>query len=296
MTVLSAAIVGLASSHPERLAILLSRRGVRIATVWDQDRERAAALAQRCDSTSITDWHDTPLAVDVIILGDALDEKIDHIVHFTSAGVPVYICKPAVGTPGAADRLLTSLAPEAPAFSLSPLYFAPAVTHLADETARLGDVSGASLVLEHNGHGYLSGRGAWQSDASRGGGSLVHTGLHGLDMLQRILGQAPRPHAVVSSSSKKPEEFATLASCGAIAITTLILTRSNREQYRLALFGSSDCAEAVLSLYTDTNVNRTFGYDGLTQAIIDLARGDRPPVPLLDTLESLAVWTRMTGP
>ena len=181
-----------------------SLAGIRVSAVCDFDRGRAERAAAACGARAVLGAGDlfADSAIEAVIIALPNDAHHGSAMEALAAGKHVFCEKPL--TTSAADSLaLAEKARETGrVFQMGYMKrFNPAFAAVKARLEQIAPVTTASLRLTVSGDPKLEGGpgtpGSWHSDIQRsGGGFLVHSGSHLLDLMMFYFG---RPEAVWGS-------------------------------------------------------------------------------------------------
>jgi predicted dehydrogenase len=198
------ALLGAAHIHLKDLArVVRSYPGVRVASVWDHEPDRAKRWAARLDARPCLD-------LDAALAGRALRGAL--VYSETSRHVPLVAAAARrdlatfVEKPLAAGRAEVVAVSEAVARTRRPfstgffLRYADAFVRLRDmvRTDELGQVLGAAISVTHGGarEGWFGGEHAWMREPAEGGGGFFDLVVHGIDLVGWVLGAIAHVGAV----------------------------------------------------------------------------------------------------
>lgn len=220
-----------AHDHARAVASLRAAgRDVRIELVVDPVTARAAGLAgefgvPHCGAPDLLGQVDVD-AADVCAPTDA---HVALAETCAGLGLPTLIEKPLAPTLAGADRILDAFATAGvPLFPGHSTRFDPVARHL-HSVASDGALGEVGLVAIHHAQGYAWADGwrAWQHDAVRSGGRIVHLGIHDLDLACWLVGAAPvqvaaigRPQAPGRAGSWASYSLQATFANGALALVT----------------------------------------------------------------------------
>jgi len=288
------AIAGLASSHPFTDARILAEHAELV--VYDDEPGRIARFR---------DEH--PDAAVVPDLAAALDLRPDGVVltvptrrlapaldRVLARDLPCFVNKPAAATWEQLTALEQAVArsPER-VLSSSVLRFAPDFTKFQIDPA---DVLSARVTVRHDVRQWSNGHNPWQDDPAEGGGMLVTMGVHGIELLVALLGNAVETVAATASvrryTSLASEDTASLLLRWDSGITGAVtfLGATASESYEVVLHCVDRDERVVLSAGTDPQTS--LGYHGTLGAFLSMVDGAPSPVPWAETRAVLSALVR----
>lgn len=290
------AVVGLATSHPFTDAYVLRALERVELVVVEPDDARAERYLRENDATRVVSVEAAVAAgVDVATVTTRPDATASSVRALLSAGVPVFCNKPAVVTAAQLDALdeAVDVAPDR-FFTGSVLRLAPRVRELAELVAT-GDSPPllARATVHHDIGGYLEPERRWQDDPAVGGGTLLSLGLHGIEMLDTVLGPGLAP---VGGTSAALHHTSTLSEdCGLMllrapsgaAAAIEVIGAATEEQYAVEVHTASTTLRAVVPdpAVCAAEPGRDgrwaqlteLGYVDTMRAVLALAGGAAPP-------------------
>ncbi len=198
MTAFNVCLIGsgiISKAHAE--AARASRR-VRVAAVADPDLVRAGALGRETGAPafpSLAELLRSPVSreLDGAVICTPPSVRIDLVEEALAAGLAVLVEKPLAHTLADAERL-ASIATAAPDDAATRLAFCHRFTPAIVEMKRRADAGELGELVRFENtfacwHPTMQTR--WMSDpAHSGGGSLIDTGSHGLDLFHFLVGPA----------------------------------------------------------------------------------------------------------
>ncbi|MGH8793778.1 MAG: Gfo/Idh/MocA family protein, partial [Stackebrandtia sp.] len=206
---------GLAHSHPFTDAATARAQGVEDVVAWSDDPTRLEAFRRDCDCLAV-DSLPALLArrPDAVVATLRPAEVAGVVAAVLDAGVPCFANKVVAATPAQLEALDKAVrGREDRFFTASVLRFAPAVRALAAELESAVPVL-ARAVVRHDISMFLRPERRWQDDPAVGGGTLVSVGLHGVELLDAVLGEgvqaAAAERAVRAVRDTRSEDAAAL--------------------------------------------------------------------------------------
>jgi predicted dehydrogenase len=288
------AIAGLASSHPFTDARILGERAELV--VYDDEPARMQRfLAEHPHASAVPEIADLLAArPDGVVLTVPTPQAAPALAEFLDRDLPCFVNKPAAATTAQLEAidLAVSRAPHR-VLSTSVLRFAPALSSLAWER---GEVLAASAVIRHDVSRWAKGHNPWQDDPAVGGGMLVTMGVHGIELLVRLLG--PDIHLVSAAAATRrytslaSEDTAVLAlrwDDGLPASVTFVGV-TDRESYEVTVHTTEGEQRVVLSGGVEPEV--ALGYRGTLDAFLSMVDGAPSPVPWRETHAVLSALVR----
>lgn len=195
MTSRSVAIAGsgrIAASHIDAVRAA----GGRVGYVVGSDLARASALAERAGgaigTTELMRALDDRSVIGVIVCGQSLSHGA-VATRAAGAGKHVLVEKPPGLTVEELDAAAAAAATAGVTYMVAQVVrFHPVVARILQEVAA-GAIGRARLLNAtwHAGYVWPGGWRAWQLDARRSGGILVHNGMHGIDLAIALIGSRP---------------------------------------------------------------------------------------------------------
>lgn len=183
----------IARDHVQALAHI---PGGRIVHVVDRHPERAQALARLAgDATWSTDAAsllENP-DIDAVDICTSPDSHAALTIAAAEHGKAIHLEKPVALSLEEVDRMLEAVSRQGVPFLLGQTArFQP--VHLELASAVQAGVIGQARAVHitwYAGHIWPGGWRAWQLDAARCGGHLVHNGIHAIDLAVWLLGDRP---------------------------------------------------------------------------------------------------------
>lgn len=262
------------SSHAETYIALLNAPGsplaarARVVHLWDRDPARAEAKAMHGVRIAGS-LEDAITGVDVVMVcGRWGDEHHAVAAEACRAALPLYIDKPLTNSfAEAADLAARARAAGIPAFSCSPLRYAPQTVAFRERSVALGPFRS----------GYAAGLAEWPEFGPRG--RRIHFyGVHAAELLHATFGPGVDAVRVASASSS---DLVTVRYRDG-RLVALHLLRGGEELYEIGYFGEAGCASASVPADHDC-------YLGTMQAILRMAETGIAPIPLDYAVEIVAL-------
>lgn len=185
----------------------LQSEGVGVASVWDKDRAKAAALGER-HAVGVADSLETLLdGSDAVAICSATSEHVGFVREASRRGLPI-LCEKPLGATGDDCLEIARIVEKSgvPFMQSFPKRFDP-INHeikalLADRA--LGTVT-LCRVRHGHGHGFEEDfRKSWFVNAAlSGGGTLLDEGVHAADFLRWMFGEPKSVSAAISSAALK---------------------------------------------------------------------------------------------
>jgi len=189
-------IIGAGAIARDHVQAFAAIPGVEVAHVVDRHPDRAEALARLAGEAT---WSTDPNtlfanhAVDAIDICTSPDSHADLTITAAEHGKAIHLEKPVALSLAEVDRMLEAVARHGVSFFVGQTArFQPVHLELASaiEAGAIGRVR-ALHVTWYAGHIWPGGWRAWQLDAERCGGHLVHNGIHAIDLATWLLGGTP---------------------------------------------------------------------------------------------------------
>lgn len=203
---ISIAIIGAGIIAESHVSAALASGRVKVVAVVEPVQDRRLALAQRAGAVPFADFHallkdpDTRAGVDAAVICTPPSIRRELVEAALSAGLPVLVEKPLAHCVMDAQSLvdLASRHSDTPAAVAFCHRFTPAIREMKRMIDR-GDLG--TLVRFENifacWHPTMQNH--WMSDPSQsGGGSLLDTGCHGLDIFHYLVGASQTDAAILS--------------------------------------------------------------------------------------------------
>jgi len=189
-------LVGAGAIAREHAQALAGIRGARITHVVDRHPDRARALAQSIGNAT---WGTDPALmfadpdIDAVDICTSPDSHADLTIIAAGHGKAIHLEKPVALNMNEVDRMLAAVQSAGVSFLVGQTTrFQP--VHLEMAAAIAADQIGKPRMLHasfYAGHLWPGGWRAWQLDAARCGGHLVHNGIHMIDLAVWLIGGAP---------------------------------------------------------------------------------------------------------
>lgn len=189
-------LVGAGAIAREHVQALAGVPGARITHVVDRHPERASALARLIGDAS---WSTDPASIftdpdiDAVDICTSPDSHADLTVTAAGYGKAIHLEKPVALHVDDVDRMLAAVESAGVSFLVGQTTrFQP--VHMEMSAAIEAGQIGKPRMLHasfYAGHLWPGGWRAWQLDAARCGGHLVHNGIHMIDLAVWLLGDAP---------------------------------------------------------------------------------------------------------
>ncbi len=189
-------IIGAGAIARDHVQALNAIPGVHIAHVVDRHPERAEALARLAgDATWSTDPDTlfTDPAIDAVDICTSPDSHAQFTIAAAGHGKAIHLEKPVALSLAEVDRMLEAVARHGVSFFVGqttrfqPVHLELAAAIEAGAIGRVRAIHGSWYA----GHIWPGGWRAWQLDAARCGGHLVHNGIHAIDLAVWLLGGTP---------------------------------------------------------------------------------------------------------
>lgn len=206
MSEIGLAIIGAGIIADAHLAAAAASQRVKIVAVVEPVQERRHLLALRAGAQPFADLdallqdHDARAAVDAVLICTPPSIRRELVEAALNAGLPVMVEKPLAHCVGDAQQLvrLAERYPNTPTAVAFCHRFTPAIREMKRRIDR-GDLG--TLVRFENVFAcwHPTMQTHWMSDPSKsGGGSLLDTGCHGLDIFHYLVGASQTDAAILS--------------------------------------------------------------------------------------------------
>lgn len=296
-------LIGL-GRHGRRYADHLARGdvpGATLAGFWRRDTARAAEDARVLGVPALPDPRAVLAGSDAVVIVVPAAEHVPLACAAAEAGVPVLLEKPLARTAAEGATIVEAFEARSVRLMVAhTLRFDPLTLALREHLTREGGLRGFDLEQR------LEPRGlAWEHDpALAGGGVLIQTGIHGLDVLGSITGQ---PLSLVAAHldhllGHATEDQATVrVRAGDVAgeLRTSKIGGSRHHRYALYLDGSGVEADYIARTLTvvrgrtreTTPVPEIPTVAAVASAFVAWLEGARPdcPVPPREALEAVRI-------
>lgn len=269
------AFAGVAHSHAFSDARNLRARGAEIIGMWDVDDP--ARATQFCAEFEVPMVHDRQMlfeAADLAVV-TVRTPRAAELAQAAASCTPAFFNKTVAASPGAYAQW--AAVGGMPRFTSSVLRFAPKVVALAEQ------ISGEQLQMldvrvNHSIAALLGPPRSWQDELTGAGGTLVNFGVHAWEMVDVLL---PGAHADVLEGSASRGGLPTAseahgdlrARIGAVELRVSVSGIGATDVY--AVRAMTDRGERAVELAPDA---AELGYHGAADAMLELARGGKPPV------------------
>ncbi len=284
--------------------------GVEVAHVVDRHPERAEALARVAgDATSGTDF-EAMLADDSIDAVDICTSPDSHAaltIAAADAGKAIHLEKPVALHLREVDSMLDAVERAGVPFMVGQTTrFQPVHLELADAIAS-GTVGApkAFHATFYAGHLWPGGWRAWQLDAARCGGHIVHNGIHAIDLATWLMGSTPvrvfaRAITTFAPGMQTPDTFhVTLRfDNGAIALLEWSYALHKRGDFlrRVAVFGEKGTlhhsTQGEIDLHSDAtnpvSIATLGAFNNQMRHFVDVLNGADPIVTPAEVWASFA--------
>jgi predicted dehydrogenase len=271
------ALAGLATSHPFTDARTLTRYAD--LAVWEPDPERLDRFRAEHPEAEIVPDLSELLATrpDGIVLTVPTPEVAAALEPILATGRPCFVNKPAAATRSQLESLEAVVAPYADrVLSSSVLRFSPP---FVGRSLDRGDVLAVRATVRHDVGLWASGYNRWQDDPSRGGGTLVTMGIHGVELLVALLG--PDVRLVGAAGAVRHHHGLTSEDTGVLALrwsdgllgTVEVLGVSEAESYTVTVHTARGSEDIVI-----TGDEEQLGYRGTIDAFLAMVNGEPSPV------------------
>ena len=194
----------------------------RLAGFTRRDAERAAKAAQELGAPAYHDYRDLIAASDVDALVIVVPPALHPEIMRTAAerGKPVLLEKPAALHLDDGRRIRESVrASGLPVMVAQTMRYNETVTAIRNEMPRIGRVHSIRISQR-----FEPSPTSWIYDPSAGGGTMLHTGVHGFDLLRFLTGlEAIRVCAEIGTAGRGPFEdnFSCVVQLSENAIGTI---------------------------------------------------------------------------
>ena len=288
--------------------------GARLVAVADSRYSSAAAFADTwsCDAVDTSAALCCRDDVDLVAICSPSGLHAAHAIEALEAGRHVLVEKPVAITATQLDALEATLAarPQQRLAVISQLRFSPAFEAVQSALAagRFGTLLLATLEMPYYRRPayYASGswRGSWALD---GGGALMNQGIHGIDLLLALMGDARWVDGVAATRLHAIEVEDTAAACigftdGALGVLTASTATAPGAPRRLSLRGSAgyvvleeerivdyaltDGAEDAFAALVDAQTEREGAHSSHEPMAFERSGHRRQYIDLLDAIRS----------
>lgn len=168
-----------------------------LSCVWDVDRARGAAFAERHGVPFVEDRQEAVEQSDAVIITSENRKHVDNARAAADAGKPILCEKPLVTTEAEAEEM-QQIASQTLVMTAFPCRFSPAYRRLKARVES-GDI-GRVLAIDATNHGSCPFGWFVEEDKSGGGAMMDHT-VHVADLLRDLLGEDPA--SVYAQTSNK---------------------------------------------------------------------------------------------
>ncbi len=182
------------SGMPRRFASCMSENYERLelAMAWDEDKQNCAEFQKEYQ---LEKQAETPEEVadnvQLIIMDVKTRDTAKYACEVLKRGVPLYISKPLANNLENTSKILEcAKMTETPLLSTSAMRYDDAVQQAARlvREQKLGSIQLAFIALHHTVNSYLTPESEWHVSFDNTGGPLVYLGVHGVDILDEIIG------------------------------------------------------------------------------------------------------------
>lgn len=189
-------IIGAGAIARDHIQAFASIPGVEVAHVTDRHPERAEALARMAGDATWGTGIDALLAdpsIDAVDICTSPDSHAQITIAAAEAGKAIHLEKPVALHVSEVDPILDAVERAGVPFMVGQTTrFQP--VHLEIAEAIASGTVGAPRMLHasfYAGHLWPGGWRAWQLDAERCGGHLVHNGIHAVDLAVWLMKSTP---------------------------------------------------------------------------------------------------------
>ena len=240
--------------------------GARIATVWDDDVDAAAELANVFSIPRVAkSMEDVATDVDGVIVVDDLTMTHQRRARFfVENGLATFVDKPLSSSPREAEELL-GLAERVGTLimSTSALRYARETTEAREQIEAAGRLRLATAVCQ----------GQYMGDDA-----VIHYGIHPLELAYSVLGSGAESVQNVGDGADHVIKIRYRDG----RILVLMVFADIAQTFRLALYGEH---EAVTVVVEDWD----FFYASMLKTFVKMIREQTLPIPLPETLEIIRV-------
>ena len=163
-----------------------------LSAAWDED---GGACKEFRDAFNIKDHADSPGAVvarcEAVIMDLKSRDTAAIAPEILRQGVPLYISKPLANNLDNGLKVLRAAREtRAPLLCTSTMRYEEATQEAARKvrSGELGDIHLAFIAFHHSVNQYLTLESDWHVSLEGGGGPLFYLGVHGVDILDEIIG------------------------------------------------------------------------------------------------------------
>lgn len=283
------AIVGLDTSHPFTQAAFLAQAGASFV-VADENAERRARFLERFDGQEAASPQDLRGHRPDLAIVSARPAHLPRIAEtLLGARIPVFAHKPAAGTRDHLRALDAAVSAHATPFSTgSVLRFAPAFTELRERCASTPPLA-FSAAARHDISLFEPPAQRWQDDPDEGGGTIMTMGVHALDAISAVAGDAVGELADATALSStvarewsRSEDNAALSVAWADGrLASVHILGIGEQWYRVTAHTPEGSLSAAVG--GPAAPVEDFGYAEASDAAMEMARTGRPMVPWIQS-------------
>ncbi|WAH35582.1 Gfo/Idh/MocA family protein [Alicyclobacillus dauci] len=298
-TVRKVGLVGLALSHPFTFAEILQRTSDVELHFWDSCPERMKAFDDQFPNavahTDFAELLETGLSGVMICTESHLHHQFS--IPFIRRNIPTFIDKCMTVDSRSLSELQEAVNADSLVFSSSILRFSPVFRRQADRTQQVdrSHILHAQASVFHSIEGYLKPANAWQDDPTRGGGTLVNMGVHGLELMFLNFGSDVR--RVFAQSTKRvfdqsqSEDFGLihLAYADGLICTIQLVGASHVHGYGMIVITREGTDSVWIPSVDAESPLEEYGYVGCVDEFRRMTDGIAPAVSFADTVRAVEV-------
>ncbi len=167
-------------------------KNLNLTAVWDEDEQKSSEFRKEIgvakQAASVME-----VAADshLIIMDVKSSDTVNYACEVLKQGVPLYVSKPLANNLDNALKIIEcARTTGTPLLSSSPMRYDSNIQETLKliQTGELGNVHLAFIALHHTVDFYLTTAGEWHVSLYGGGGPLFYLGVHGVDILDELVG------------------------------------------------------------------------------------------------------------
>ncbi|WP_165912906.1 Gfo/Idh/MocA family protein [Tamaricihabitans halophyticus] len=271
---------GLAHSHPFTDAGVARSEGVEDIVVCSTEPDRLAMFQQQYDCHVVHSLAELLAAGPDVVIVTARPGKATALIEgVLAAGVPCFANKVVAANEVQLEELDRVVSGHPGRFCTSSvLRFSPAVVELKAQLSEPALLVRATV--RHDISAFLRPERAWQDDPQQGGGTLVSVGLHGVELLDAVLGEGARTVSALRASHVHPtnseDTGAVLLRWPTGALGSIELVGAGTEHYAIS---AQTATQELHHALAGPDKLTALGYRDAMRAILRMAEGEPAPVP-----------------